>query len=74
LAPLAQLADDCQEVCNEYKISKEMSSTLSKVSKNVRKDEDTSKSFDKLEEQLKIVNFMQVEELKNYQVQKTVYY
>jgi hypothetical protein len=30
-----------------------MSSTLSKVLKNVRKDEDTSKGFDQLEEQLK---------------------
>ena len=30
-----------------------MSSTLSKVSKKVRKDEDTSKGLDKLEEQLK---------------------
>ena len=53
LAPLAQLADDCQEAYNEYKVYKEMSSTLSKVSKKVRKDEDTSKGLDKLEEQLK---------------------
>jgi hypothetical protein len=30
-----------------------MSSTLSKVSKKVRKDKETSKSLDKLEEQLK---------------------
>lgn len=53
LAPLAQLADDCQEAYKEYKVYKEMSSTLSKVSKKVRKDEDTSKGLDKLEEQLK---------------------
>ena len=53
LAPRAQLADDCQEAYNEYKVYKEMSSTLSKVSKKVRKDEDTSKGLDKLEEQLK---------------------
>lgn len=53
LSPLAQLADDCQEAYNEYKVSKEMSSTLSKVSKKVRKDEDTRKGLDKLEEQLK---------------------
>jgi hypothetical protein len=44
---------DCQEAYNEYKVYKEMSSTLSKVSKKVRKDEDTSKGLDKLEEQLK---------------------
>ena len=53
LAPLAQLADDCQEAYNEYKVYKEMSPTLSKVSKKVRKDEDTSKGLDKLEKQLK---------------------
>lgn len=53
LAPLSQLADDCQEAYNEYKVYKEMSSTLSKVSKKVRKDEDTSKGLDKLEKQLK---------------------
>lgn len=65
LAPLAQLADDCQEAYNEYKVYNKMSSTLSKVSKKVRKDKETSKSLNKLE-----VNFMQVKELKNYQVQK----
>ena len=53
LAPLAQAADECQEAYNQYKIYNEMSSTLSKVSKKVRKDEDTSKGLDKLEEQLK---------------------
>ena len=53
LAPLAQLADDCQEAYNEYKVYKEMSSPLSKVSKKVWKDEDTSKGLDKLEKQLK---------------------
>lgn len=53
LSPLAQFADNCQESYNEYKVYKKMSSTLSKVSKKVRKDEDTSKGLDKLEEQLK---------------------
>ena len=56
LAPLAQFADNCQEAYNEYnkyKVYKKMSSTLSKVSEKVRKDEDTSKGLDKLEEQLK---------------------
>ena len=51
--PLRQAADDCQEAYNEYKVYKEMSSTLSKVSKKVRKDEDTSKGLDTLEKQLK---------------------
>lgn len=53
LSPLTQLADDCHEAYNEYKVYKQMSSTLSKVSKKVRKDEDTSKGLDNLEEQLK---------------------
>lgn len=53
LAPLAQLANDCQEAYNQYKVYNEMSSTLSKISKKVRKDKETSKSLDKLEEQLK---------------------
>lgn len=53
LSPLAQFADNCQEAYNEYKVYNKMSSTLSKVSKKVRKDEDTRKGLDKLEEQLK---------------------
>ncbi|HEX7358080.1 MAG TPA: hypothetical protein VF270_10255 [Ignavibacteriaceae bacterium] len=53
LAPLAQLADDCQEAYKMYKVSNEMSSTLSKISKQVRKDKEISKSLDKLERQLK---------------------
>jgi len=53
IAPLAQFADDCQEPYNEYKVYSEMSSTLSKVSKKVRKDEDTCKGLDNLKEQLK---------------------
>jgi mRNA-degrading endonuclease RelE of RelBE toxin-antitoxin system len=37
---------------NKYKVSKEMSSTLSKISKKVRKDADTRKGLDKLAKQL----------------------
>jgi len=51
--PLRQAADDCQEAYNGYKVYKEMSSTLSKVSKKVRTDEDTSKGLDTIEKQLK---------------------
>ena len=40
MAPLAQFVDDCQEAYNEYKVYNEMSSTLSKVSKKVRKDKE----------------------------------
>ncbi len=46
-------AESAEKDYNEYKVYKEMSSTLSKVSKKVRKDEDTNKGLDKLEEQLK---------------------
>jgi hypothetical protein len=53
LSPLTQLADDCQEADDKYEVQDEMSSTLSKVSKIVRQDKETSKSLDKLEEQLK---------------------
>jgi hypothetical protein len=53
LSPLAQFADNCQEAYDDYKVYDKMSKTLSKVSKKVRKDEDTSKGLDKLKEQLK---------------------
>ena len=41
LAPLAQFADDCQEAYNE------MFSTLSKVSKKVRKDKETGRQIER---------------------------
>jgi len=53
MAPLAQFVDECQEAYKEYKVYNKMSSTLSKISKKVRKDEETRKGLDKLEEQLK---------------------
>jgi hypothetical protein len=74
LAPLAQLADDCQEAYNEYKVYKGMSSTLSKVSTKVRKDKETSKSLDKLEEQLKNGEFHAGREAKKLPGTQTVYY
>ena len=74
LAPLAQLADDCQEAYNEYKVYKEMSSTLSKVSTKVRKDKETSKSLDKLEEQLKNGEFHAGRGAKKLPGTQTVYY
>ena len=73
LAPLAQLAEDCQEAYNEYKVYKEMSSTLSKVSKTVRKDKETSKSLDKLEEQLKNGEFHAGRGAKKLSGTQTVY-
>ena len=73
-APLAQLADDCQEAYNEYKVYKEMSSTLSKVSTKVRKDKETSKSLDKLEEQLKNGELHADREAKKLPSTKTVLY
>ena len=74
LAPLAQLADDCQEAYNEYKVYNEMSSTLSKVSKKVRKDKETSKSLDKLEEQLKNGEFHAGRGAEKLPGTKTVFY
>ena len=73
LSPLAQFADNCQEAYNEYKVYKNMSSTLSKVSKKVRKDEDTSKGLDKLEEQLKNGEFHAGRGAKKLQGTKTVF-
>ena len=74
LAPLAQLAEDCQEAYNEYKVYKEMSSTLSNVSKKVRKDKETSKSLDKLEEQLKNGEFHAGRGARKLSGTQTVYY
>jgi mRNA-degrading endonuclease RelE of RelBE toxin-antitoxin system len=53
VGPLFQFTEACEEAYNEYKVYSEMSRTLSKVSKKVRKNEDTSKGLDKLQEQLK---------------------
>ena len=74
VAPLAQLVDDCQEAYNEYKVYKKMSSTLEKVSKKVRKDEDTSKGLDKLQEQLKNGELHAGRGAKKLPGTKTVYY
>ena len=52
LTSVAQLANDCQEAYSEYKVYNEMSSTLSKVSKKARKDEQTNEGLDELQEQL----------------------
>ena len=71
---LSQLADDCQEAYNEYKVYNQMSSTLSKVSKKVRKDAETSKSLDKLEEQLKNGEFHAGRGAEKLAGTKTVYY
>jgi len=74
LASLAQAADECQEAYNQYKVYNEMSSTLSKVSKKVRKDKETSKSLDKLEEQLKNGEFHAGRGAEKLPGTKTVYY
>lgn len=50
---MAQFPENCQKAYNEYQVCKEMSSRLEKVFKKVRKDQDTSKGLDKLQEQLK---------------------
>jgi hypothetical protein len=74
LSPLAQLVDDCQEFYNEYKVYNKMSSTLSKISKKVRKDKETSKSLDKLTEELKNGEFHSGRGAKKLAGTKSVYY
>jgi hypothetical protein len=71
---LAGAVDDCQEAYNEHKVYNEMSSTLSKVSKKVRKDKDTSKGLDKLQEQLKNGEFHAGRGAKKLPGTKTVFY
>lgn len=71
---MAQLADDCQKAYNEYKVYNEMSSTLSKISKKIRKDKETSKSLDKLEEQLKDGEFHAGRGAEKLPGTKTVFY
>jgi len=74
VAPLFQFTDECEKAYNEYKIYSEMSSTLSKVSKKVRKDEDASKSLDKLQEQLKNGEFHAGRGAKRLPGTKTIFY
>jgi hypothetical protein len=57
MSRLAEVRDEYQEAYNNYKVYNNMSPTLSKVSKKVRKDKETSKSLDKLEKQLEDVEF-----------------
>lgn len=71
---LAEAVDDCQEAYNEYKVYNKMSPTLSKVSKKVRKDRETSKSLDKLEKQLKDVEFHGGRGSRKLPGTETVYY
>lgn len=52
-ATAAQAQEAFDDGCEKFTVYTKMSSKLLKVSKKVRKDEETSKSLDKLEEQLK---------------------
>jgi len=54
---LSEAVDDCREEDKKYKVSVEMSSRLSKVSKKVRKDPETSKILDKQRKQLEDGSF-----------------
>ena len=71
---MSQFVDDCQEAHNEYKVYNEMSSTLKKVLKRVRKDKETHEFLDKLEEQLKDGRFHTGRGAKKLTRMKTVYY
>ena len=74
LAPLAQAAYEFQEAYHQYKVYNEMSPTLSKISKKVRKNKKTSDALDRLEEQLKNGEFHAGRGAKKLAGTKTVYY
>ena len=59
---------------DKYKVYKEMSSTLSKISTKVRKDKQTSKSLDKLEEHLKNGEFHAGRGAQKLEGTETVFY
>ena len=78
LEPIYATADQAQEAlddaCDKFNVYTNMSSTLLKVSKKVRKDEDTSKGLDKLEDQLKNGEFDAGRGAKKLPGTKTVFY
>jgi hypothetical protein len=74
VAPLSQFVDECDEAYNEYKVYSKISFTLSKVSDKVRKDKQTSKSLDKLTEELKDGKFHSGRGAKKLAGTKTIYY
>ncbi|MFT4851018.1 MAG: hypothetical protein ACI83B_003580 [Sediminicola sp.] len=59
---------------NEYKVYSKMSPTLLKVSNKIRKDEDTRKGLDNLQEQLKNGELHAGREAKKLPGTKTVFY
>jgi hypothetical protein len=73
-AQMAQFVDDFEEAYNEYKVYSEMSFTLSKVSKKLRKDEETRKGLDNLQEQLKNSGFHAGRGAKKLTGSKTIFY
>jgi hypothetical protein len=74
VAPLFQFVDECEEAYNEYKVYSKISSTLSKVSDKVRKDQQTNKSLDNLTEELKDDKLHSGRGAKKLVGTKTVYY
>lgn len=68
---LADIVDQCEDV---YKIANKMSLTLSKTAEKVRDDKETSKSLDKLEEQLKNGEFHGGRGARKLAGTKSVYY
>lgn len=71
---MAQFVNDCEEAYNEYKVYSEMSFTLSKVSKKVRKDEENKKGLDNLHKQFKNVEFHAGRRAKKLAGSKTIFY
>lgn len=55
--PTGRNLDECNKPSKEFKVYSNMTPTLSKISKSVRSDKETSKTLDKLYEQLKNAEF-----------------
>lgn len=75
LAPLYQTGNEDTDQCeNKFKVYTDMSATLQKLSRAVRKDDDARRGLDKLEEQLKASEFLGGQKAKKLEGTKTIYY
>ena len=73
-APVVKLANDCEDIYNEYRVYKKMSSKLEKISEKCRKNEDVDSALNKMESDLKEKNFESGRGSKKLTGTKTIYY
>ena len=73
-ATTSEAREAFDDACEKFTVYTNMSSKLLKVSKKVRKDEETSKSLDKLEEQLKNGEFHAGRGAEKLPGTKSIYY